>query len=64
MGTHISPTLAMPSSGLCPRQHSQGTEPGLQRAGAPSPHCCHQGKGLSQQNWGWGKLWAVSEPLA
>lgn len=44
-GTHVGPALATLSAGLCPRQHSQGTEPGLQRAGATLPHCRHQGKG-------------------
>lgn len=55
-GKTVRSTLAVPSVWPCPRQHSQGAEPGLQREGAREsppalPALWPPGKALSQQHW-------------
>lgn len=62
---NCQPTLAVPSMWPCPRQHSQGTEPWLQREGAKRSHPPNLptplplAKGPSQQHWR-GRQLAVS----
>ena len=67
-GKAIRSTLAVPSMWPCPRQHSQGTEPGLQREGSkgsrpflPPLLLPPEGKGLNQQLWRLTRLLAVSQ---
>lgn len=65
-GKTVESTLAVSSTWPCPRQHSQGSEPGLRRQGAKGSHppllpaLPPPGKGLSQQHWR-GRQLAVSE---